>query len=162
MFAAMSGYAFLAHALLAFVAVAVLVALLATFAALRARYPRRLVIAGALLLLQGLVLVLWALAEQKGIASPFLVQTIFAAAGWANLVAMVLVTIYLCWSNFVQRTLTPNLLCGAVLISAAFAAAWRWLDIAPAVDIASISLPVLVPLVASMLAPWSLGRSRHA
>ena len=59
--------------------------------------------------------------------------------------------------------------CGAVLVSAAFGAAWLTLLHAAGVQLAGMSAagvvgmlwPVLLPLMASVLAPWSLSRIRH-
>ena len=64
-FAGQTAYSLAAQAFIASVAVAVLIALLAAFAALRARYPRPLRIAGSLLLFHGFALVLLALGREK-------------------------------------------------------------------------------------------------
>ena len=64
-FAGQTAYSLAAQAVIASVAVAVMVALLAAFAAVRARYPRPLRIAGSLLLFHGLALVLLALGREQ-------------------------------------------------------------------------------------------------
>ena len=168
-FAGPPGYAQVALVVIASVAVAVMVTLFATFAAVRARYSRRLLIAGSLLLFHGLALVLLALAEKKGIAPQLLVETIFAATGWTIVVAMVFATIYLSWRGFAERALTIRYASAAVLVSAAFGAAWvtvlhsAGVELAgmTAADVVGILWPVLLPPVASVLAPWSLSRVRH-
>ena len=57
-------------------------------------------------MLHGLALILLALAEKKGIASSFLVGTVFAVTGWTLVVANLVRTIYLFWSGFAERALT--------------------------------------------------------
>ena len=82
---------------------------------------------------------------------------------------MVFATIYFFWSGFAARALTIRYASVAVLISAAFAAVWLTVLHAagvqlagmPAAGIVGILWPVLLPLMASVLAPWSLGRLRH-
>ena len=89
--------------------------------------------------------------------------------GWTLVAAMVLATIYFFWSGFAARTLTMRYASVAFLISAAFAAAWLAVLHAagvqfagmPAAGIVGILWPVLLPLMASVLAPWSLSRIRH-
>ncbi len=103
---ALTGYEQLALAVVASVGVAVMVASLAALAALRARYPRRLIIAGSLLLLHGLVLVLLALADTAGIASEFLLDALFGATRWIDAPAIVFATVYVFWSGFAERVLT--------------------------------------------------------
>ena len=168
-FAGQTVYALAAQAVIASVAVAVMIALLASFAAVRARYPRPLLIAGSLLLFHGFTLVLLAFGEKSGIVSPFLAGTVFAVTGWILVAAMVLGTIYFFWNGFAARTLTTRYTSVAVLISAAFAAVWLGVLHAagvqlagmPAAGIVGILWPVLLPLMASVLAPWSLSRLRH-
>jgi hypothetical protein len=169
---AMSAYELLAVAFVAAVVVAAMVGFRAAFTALRARYPRRVKIAGSLLLLHGFVLVLLTLAEQYGIA-PTLV--LYAAQDLTNrvivvvVVASVLATVYLFGTVLAERLLTLRQAAGAILLSAAFGAAWvTVLDAAgvpllamPARDAVGMLSPVLLPLMASVLAPWSLSRIRH-
>ena len=81
----------------------------------------------------------------------------------------VLVTVYLFWTVLAERLLTLRQACGAVLISAAFAAAWVMVLSAAGVPLGTMSTtdafsmlsPALLPLMASVLAPWSLSRVRH-
>ena len=168
-FAGQTAYSLAAQAVIASVAVAVMIALLAAFAAVRARYPRPLRIAGSLLLFHGFALVLLALAENKGVVSPFLVGTVFAATGWTLVAAMVLATIYFFWNGIAARTLTMRYVSVAFLIWAGFAAVWLAVlhaaDVQlagmPAAGIVGILWPVLLPLMAGVLAPWSLSNLRH-
>jgi len=168
-FAGPPAYAQVARAVIMSVAVALMVALFATFAAVRARYARRVLIAGSLLLFHGLVLVLLALAERSGIASPFLVRWAFAVTGWSIVVAMVFATIYLFWTGFAERALTVGYASAAVLVSATFGVVWLAVLHASGVQLAGMTTsgvvgilwPVLLPPLASALAPWSLSRIRH-
>jgi hypothetical protein len=170
---AMSAYELLALAFVTAIVVAVMVAARAAFTALRARYPRQLNIAGSLLLLHAFVIVLLIQAEQYGIASEFVLYAaqdvtnrVIAVAGAAS----VLATIYLFWAVLAERLLTRRQACGAILVSAAFGAAWVTvlgavgapLSTMPATDVAlMLSKAALLPLMASVLAPWSLSRIRH-
>jgi hypothetical protein len=169
---AMSVYELLALAFVTAIVVAVMVASRAAFTALRARYPRQLNIARSLLLLHCAVLVLLGLAFQRGIASRFVFYTAQDLTNWVIAVAAaagVLATAYLFWTVLAERLLTPRQACGALLVSAAFAAAWVTvlsaagvpLTTMPATDIALMLWPALLPLTASVLAPWSLSRIRH-
>jgi hypothetical protein len=169
---AMSAYELLALAFVAATVVAVMVATRAAFTALRARYPRQLKIAGSLLLLPVFVLVLLIQAEQYGIASEFV---LYAAQDVTNRViavvaaAGVLATAYLFWKVVAERLLTPRQACGAILVSAAFGAAWVAvltaagvpLSAMPARDAMGMLSPTMLPMMASVLTPWSLSRVRH-
>ena len=143
-----------------------MVASLAALAALWARYPRRLNIAGLLFLLYGLALVLLALAGQRWNG---LELRSSGRRRWIAASAIVLATGYLFWRAFAERLLTLRQACGAVLVSAAFGAAWLTLLRAagvslagmPATDAVWMLSPALLPLMASVLAPWSLSRIRH-
>jgi hypothetical protein len=169
---AMSAYELLALAFVAAVVVVVMVAARAAFTALRARYPRRVNIAGSLLLLYGLVLVLLFQAFQLGIASQFVLYRAQDLTNWvikAVAAASVLATVYLFWIVLAERLLTLRQAAGAILLSAAFGVAWVTvlnaagvaLSAMPARDAVGMMSPVLLPLVASVLAPWSLNRIRH-
>ena len=80
-----------------------------------------------------------------------------------------LATVYVSWRAFAERLLTLRAACGAVLVSAAFGAAWVTVLRAAGVRLAGIPptdavwmlSPALLPLMASVLAPWSLSRIRH-
>jgi hypothetical protein len=167
--AALTGYEQLALAVVTAVGVAVWVAAIAVLGALWTRYSRRATIAASSLLLAGLAFALLALAARKGILSPVVFDALFAAARWTFFGAMVLTTVYVFWSGFAERVLTLWYASGAVAISAAFGAAWlTTLQIAgvqpagmSAMNAISVVSPALLPLMAGVLAPWSLSRIRH-
>ena len=167
--AALTGYEQLALVVVAVVGLVVWVAAFAVFGALRTRYSRRVNIAASSLLLSGLALALLGLAERNGIVSPFVFDAIFAAARWILLAAMVFTTVYVFWSGFAERVLTIRYASGAVAMSAAFGAAWltvlhmagAQLAGMSATNAISVVSPALLPLMASVLAPWSLSRIRH-
>jgi hypothetical protein len=116
------------------------------------------------------VLVLLVLAEQYGIASQFVLYAAQDVTNWVIAVvaaASVLATVYLFWTVLAERLLTPRQACGAILVSAAFGAAVVTaadvpLLAMPARDAIGMLSPALLPLMASVLAPWSLSRIRHA
>jgi hypothetical protein len=97
------------------------------------------------------------------------VDAIIWATRWIATAAMVLTTIYLFWSGLTERVLTTRYVYGALVISAAFGAAWVTVLRAAGVqltgtlgtDVARLLWPVLPLLMFSVLAPWSLNRSRH-
>ena len=159
----------LALAVVAVIGVGVMVALRAAVPALRARYPRGMKAATWLLLLHGLALVLLVLAAQRGIASAGVVATILTASKWAVASTLVLATCFVAWRAFRERLLTLRAACVGVFVSAVSGAAWVTvlhlggvqLAEEPATDAVWILLPVLLPPVAFVLAPWSLGRVRH-
>jgi hypothetical protein len=167
--AALTGYEQLALVVVTAVGVVVWVAAIAVLGALWTRYSRRANIAASSLLLSGLALALLALAERNGIVSPFVVDAIFGAGRWIFLAAMVFTTVYVFWKGFAERVLTIRYAGGAVAISAAFAAAWLTalhiagvqLAMMSATNAISVVSPALLPLMASVLAPWSLSRVRH-
>ena len=164
-----TGYQQFALAVVTSIGVAVMVGSRAALGALRARYPRRLNIAGSLLLLHGFVLVLLALAGQRGYGFETLRDTLLVATSWIAAAAMVLATAYLVWSALAERLLTLRSACGAVLVSAVFGAAWVTVVRAagvplagpPTTDAVWMLSPELLPLTISALAPWSLSRVRH-
>ena len=110
-----------------------------------------------------------ALAEQNGNVSPFVFDALFTTARWIFVGAMVFTTVYVFWRGFAERVLTMRYAGGAVAISAAFLAAWLTaLHIAgvqlagmSAMNVISAVSPALLPLMASVLAPWSYSRIRH-
>jgi hypothetical protein len=168
-FAALTGYEQLALVVVAAVGIVTWVAAFAVLAARRTRYSRRVNIAASSLLLSGLALALLAGAERNGIVSPFVVDAIVAAARWIFLAATVFTTGYVFWSGFAERVLTIRYASGAVAISAVFAAAWLTMLRAAGVELADMAVaaafwmlsPALLPLMASVVAPWSLSRIRH-
>jgi hypothetical protein len=166
---AMGAYELLALAFVTAIVVAVMVAWRAALVALRARYARRLTLAGWSLLLHGLVLVLLTQAAARGFGSAFLLDAVLGVTKWVTAAAIVVATIYLLWSVVAERLLTPRQAAGAVLVSAAFGTAWLTVLRAagvhlagmPTTDVAWTLTPVLLPLMAVALASWSLSRVRH-
>jgi hypothetical protein len=153
--ASLTGYEQLALAILAIVGVVFSVAASAVLAALWTRYPRRAIIMAVSLLLSGIALVVLAVAE---IVSPFVIGAILAAARWTIFLAVV----YVFWSGFAERVLTMRYASGAVAVSAAFGAAWlTLLNGMPPTNAVSLLWAMLLPLMVSVLAPWSLSRLRH-
>ncbi len=167
--AALTGYEQLSLVVVVTVGVVIWVAALAALGALRTRYSRRVNIAAVSLLLSVLALALLALGARNGIVSPFVVGAMFSAARWIVLAATALTTVYVFWSGFAERVLTIRYASGAVAMSAAFGAAWLTVLHMAGVQLAGISAinavsilsPALLPLTASVLAPWSLSRIRH-
>jgi hypothetical protein len=167
--AALTGYEQLALAIVAAVGVAVWVAAIAVLGALWTRYSRRATIAASSLLLAGLALALLALVARNGTVSPFVFDAIVAAARWIFFAALLITTAYVFWSGFAERVLTIRYASGAVAMSAAFGAAWLTVLHMVGVQLAGMSAtnaisvvsPALLPLMASVLAPWSLSRIRH-
>ena len=170
-FAALSGYEQLALAIVAAVGVVIAVAAFAVFGALRIRYSRRASIATFLLLLYGVAFVWLAVGVRMDpeTASQFHLDVVYGAMRWIATAAMVITTVYVFWSGFAEHVLTIRYASGAVAISAAFGAAWLTaLHIAgvqlagmSATNAISVVSPALMPLMASILAPWSLCRIRH-
>ena len=150
--------------------VAVMVAWRAADAALRARYQRRHRIAGSVLLLYALVLGLPAVTGERGIGPEILPGAILDATTWIAAAAIVLATGCLSWSVFEERLLTLRQASSAILFSAAFGMAWLTVLGATGVSLAAMPTtnaawmlsPALLPLLVSVLAPWSLSRIRHA
>jgi hypothetical protein len=167
--AALTAYQQLSLAVVAAAGFVIWVAALAVFEGVRTRYSRRVTIAALWLLLAGLVLALLAGAESRGILSSSLFDAIVAAALWIVFAVTVCTAVYLFWTGFAERVLTIGYAGGAIAMSAAFAAAWvTVLQMAgvqlagmPALDAVSILSPALLPLLLSVLAPWSLSRIRH-
>jgi hypothetical protein len=163
---ALTHYELFALAVAGFIGVAVMVASRAALVALWTCYPRRLSIAGSLLLLYGGVLVLPTLAGQ-GWNVPLV--AILRRTSWVAASAILCATVYLAWRTFAERLLTLRQAWAAVLLSVAFGAAWLTLLRAtgltltgmPAADAAWMLSPALVPLMVYVLAPWSYSRVRH-
>ncbi len=165
---AMSVYELLALAIVASIGVAAMVALRAAHAALRARHPGRMTLVGWLVLAAAGAPMLLTLADERGIGSEFEL-TLIRATPWIAMAAMTLAAAYLFWSVLAERLLTKPQVCGAVLVSAAFAAAWVTvlraagvqLSAMPAIGAAWTLSPALLTLLAIVLAPWSLSQVRH-
>ena len=171
---ALTGYQQLALVILASIGVAAMVASHAAFIALAARYPRRVGHVGWLVLLHALVLVPLVLNGYRGLGTvalwEFLLDALVWITRWIDTPAIVLATAYVFWKAFAERLLTLRQACAAVMVSAAFGAAWLTMlraagvslgDI-PATDAVWLLSPALLPLMASILAPLSLNRIRHA
>jgi hypothetical protein len=172
---ALTGYQQIALAVVGSIGVAVIVASHASFAALAARYPGRLDvwIAGWLVLLHGLLLVVLVANGYRGVGSvflwEFLIDALVGVTRWIDAPAIVLATVYVSWRVFAERLLTLRSACGVVLVSVAFGAAWVSVLRAAGVQLADTTMtyafwilsPALLPLMATVLAPWSLSRIRH-
>jgi hypothetical protein len=170
-FAALTGYEQLALVVVTAVGVVVWATAIAVLGALSTQYSRRANIAVILLVLYGLAFVWLAVGVRVDpeTASQFHLDVVYAAMRWIATAAMVFTTVYIFWSGFAERVLTIRYAGGAVALSAAFGAAWlTMLHIAgvqlagmSAMNAISVVSPALLPLMASGLAPWSLGRIRH-
>jgi hypothetical protein len=182
---ALTGFELVALAVVASIGVAVMVASLASYKALGARYlighaamwtdPLYLSvnIAGYLLLLHGLVLVPLVLTGYRGVGSEelwkFLLGVLVWMTRWIDTPVIVVATVYVAWRVLAERLLTLRSALGAVLVSAAFGAAWLTLLQGAGMQLAGMSVanalwllsPALLPLMASVVAPWSLNRIRH-
>jgi hypothetical protein len=141
-----SGYELAAQWLIVPIAVALMVAALAAFAAFRARYPRRLLV----------VLLFCALLVGLAIASKSLPNAIRTAIWWSVAATVLLTTVNLLRSGFAERALTPRYVCGALVISVAYFVACL-----PARNVLSVLVTLFLPLMICVLAPWSLSRIRH-
>ena len=173
-FAALTGYEQLALAVVAAVGVVVWVASWAALGALRTRYRRRITIAVCLLLLYGVAFVWLAVGTRVGAdpetASRLHLDVIYGAMRWIAAAAIAFTTVYVFWSGFAEHVLTTRYASGAVAISAAFGAAWLTALHIGGVQLAGMSTlnalsvvwPMLLPLMASGLAPWSYSRIRHS
>ena len=167
--AALSVYERLALAVVMAGGVVLWVAAWAALGALWTRYPRRMNIAAALLLLSGLVLALLALATWRGTGPGIPLGAVLRAASWAATAAIVFATAYLAWRTLAERLLTVRQAWNVVFLSAAFAAAWltvlRLAGLSPAdmsaADAVRMFSTALLPLTVSVLAPWSYSRVRH-
>jgi hypothetical protein len=167
--AALTEYERLALAVVMAGGVVLWVASWAALGALWTRYPRRMNIAAASLLLSGLALALLALVTWRGIGQEIPFAAILRAASWAATAAIVFATAYLSARTFTERLLTVRQAVFVVFISTAFAAAWltvlrlTGLSLAdmPAADGVRILSTALLPLTVSVLAPWSYSRVRH-
>ena len=167
--AALTGYEQLSLVVVAAAGVVICVTAFAVLGALRTRYSRGIV--APLLLLYGLALVWLAVGVRADpeTASQFHLDVVYAAMRWIGAAAMVFTTVYVLWSGFAERVLTIRYASGAVAISAAFGAAWLTVLHTAGVQLAGMSAmnvvwilsPALLPLMAGVLAPWSLSRVRH-
>jgi hypothetical protein len=170
-FAALTGYEQFALVVVTAVGVVVWATAIAVLGALSTQYSRRANIAAILLVLYGLAFVWLAVGVRADpeTASQFHLDVVYGAMRWSAIAAMVFTTAYVFWSGFAERVLTIRYAGGAVAISAAFGAAWLTVLHIAGVQLAGMSAmtaisvvsPALVPLMASVVAPWSLNRIRH-
>jgi len=168
-FGGLSVYAYATQAVALSLFVACIVTALATFTALRARYPRLVLTAMSLLLLSLLTLIVMAWAAKNGFTSWVLVNAIVRAMQWFSGVAVLFGTMYLAWRVLAEHLITARQAGIIGLVLALFAAGWMALLVALGVSPTSLSVaqsivmlsPVLVPLIFIVLAPWSLSRVRH-
>ncbi len=158
-FGGQTGYAVAAQAIIASIVVIGVIAWHAARDALKARHLRLVLVAEWLPAVWGLAIILLQLAARNEIASWALFGTVLKASFWISGAVLLLATIYLLWSGFAKRALTIRYTCGALVISAMFAAAW--IAGMPATNIIGISWMALVILMIIVLAPWSLNRVRH-
>lgn len=158
-FGGLTGYAHAALAIVATLVVAGVVTWQAAREALRARYPRLLLVVQWLPAVWGLTIILLALAARNGITSMNLAGEFFTATFWISAAAFLFATTYLLWSGLAERALTMRYACGAFALAAAFGAAWR--AGMPATGIDGLLWLVLGMLMIIVLAPWSLSRARH-
>lgn len=161
----MTAHAYLALALLAVIAVGGLVAWQAAREALRARYPRALLVIQWLPAVWGLAVILLALAGLSEVLPSFVARVFFISTFWLTAIALLVITLYVLWSGIAERALTTRYVFGAVAVSASFVGAWVMgkpatnpFD-ASMIGILWLALAILMLMV---LAPWSLNRSRHA
>jgi hypothetical protein len=91
------------------------------------------------------------------------------ATVWIGTAALVLATSYFLWSDLAERALPRGYVAGALALLAAFAVAYGMVlrDIGVPnsethpTAVAILLWPVLLLLLGSTLAPWSLHRVRH-
>jgi hypothetical protein len=94
---------------------------------------------------------------------------LFGPTRFIDAPVIVLATVYLSWRVFAERLLTLRWAFGIVLVSVAFGTGWVTVLRAAGVQLAAVPTmdavwmlsPVLLPLMTSVFAPWSLGRIRH-
>lgn len=163
-----SRYAFAALAV-TLVVIATIVVWLAAREALRARYPRLLLVAEWLPVACGLAMVVLALAGRNEIVSMPLVRAIIGTLGLIALAGIVCATIYLLRSGIAARAMTFRYAFGVLVITSVFAAAW--VTVLPMFGVQLAGMPwaalvwMLWPmpllLMLGILAPWSLNRIRH-
>jgi hypothetical protein len=125
-----------------------MISALAAFSALRARYPRRVLVVGALFLL---------FAFWMSNASDSLSQTSIRTISRLAATTVSLCTVYLLWNGLTERALTIRYVCYALVPSVAFMV----IDLDPPSHLDAILGSLFLPLMICVLAPWSLHRVRH-
>jgi hypothetical protein len=156
-FGELTGYSYIVRAVSISMFIVFVVAARAAFTALRARYPRHLLVGVSLFLFCVLSTALLGLAKQKGIAAESLVNASLGAIDWILVIALTFWTLYLFWSGFRERALTISYACGAFVLVAA-----SGLVSPPAPSLVEITVTWVLPLAVLVLAPWALSRIRHA
>jgi hypothetical protein len=165
---ALTGYELFALTIVVVLLVTMMVAARASLTALRARYPRQLLIASSVLLLYGFAFVArwWGNQDEPEIQ---LLAEFFDEMTWIVGFVMTVATVFLVWRSVADELLTLRQVGGAVLVSAAFGAACVTLlratgappSAMPAAAAVWMFVMTLLPLTISVLAPWSLSRVRH-
>ncbi|HEX6398818.1 MAG TPA: hypothetical protein VFZ95_15445 [Steroidobacteraceae bacterium] len=151
------------------VAIAGLVSWQAAREALKARYPRATLVAMWLPAVWGLTVFLLVVAGSNGILPHPVMRALVFTAMWTATAVLVSATIYLSWRNITERALAAVYVAGVLAILVGFGVAYlallRAIDVQlagkPLAADALLSWPVLLLLLGSMLAPWSLNRVRH-
>jgi hypothetical protein len=153
------------------------IALRAAFSALGARHPWLMTAGGATLLVLGYALFVMAQTARfevdtlhlpHGVVTEFS-RPIFGTLRWVAAAVIAVATAGLLWRVNVERLLTWRGTGLAALLSAVFGAAWVAVLQASGVSWAAMMAPervwllslTLLPLLATVLAPWSLSRVRH-
>lgn len=149
-----------ALAVLACILVASVVAWSAAREALRLRYPRFQRILAFVIAGWGLGVCALAILMRAGILPETLVRTLVMSTIWLSGLALTAVTIYLLWRSLSDRALTVGYAVGALAASVAFSLAW-WAAV-PAGDAVGIAWFASMILAVNVVAPWALGRVRHA
>lgn len=155
--------------ILAFGMIVLLVTVRASIEALFARYRRRVIIALVASLAVALAFTLSRFVNQSSVGLVTLADAMLTALALITAAAIMLATLYLFRRTVAENLLTRKQVTGGVLMSALFAAAWLSLTYSSGLrlselslaGVALVSLPVVLPLFASVLAPWSLSRMRH-
>jgi hypothetical protein len=165
---ALTGYELFTLTIVVVLLVTMMVAARASLTALRARYPRQLLIASSVLLLYGFALVArsWGNPDEPEIE---LLTALFEEMTWIVGFVITVATVYLVWRSIADQILTLRHVGGAILVSAAFGAACVTLLRAAGAPLSGIPaaasvwmfVTALLPLTISVLAPWSLSRVRH-
>lgn len=158
-FGALSWYAYAGLAVIPAIVITAVVAWQAAREALRARYPRTLLVVQWLPAVWGLMTILLTLAQRGERIPVSVLQGFLSACFWISGATFLIAAIYLAWRGLAQRSLTLRYLCGACVLAAVFAGAW--LLGMPATSLTGILWPVLLILALGLLAPWSLNRVRH-
>ena len=80
-------------------------------------------------------------------------DALFGATPWIAAAAIALATVYLFWRSLAERLLTLRSACGALLVSAAFGAAWVTVLRAAGVQFAGMPTTEAVGMLSPILLP---------